>query len=61
MRSVGTQKGHRVVSILPKIPENVVAFVATQSMGAVWSSCSPHFGDDAIVQRFTQIVSASVA
>lgn len=55
MRSVGIQKGDRVVSILPNIPENVVAFLATQSMGAVWSSCSPDFGDDAIVQRFTQI------
>ncbi len=55
MRSVGLQKGDRVVSVLPNIPENVVAFLATQSIGAVWSSCSPDFGYDAIVQRFAQI------
>lgn len=55
MRSVGVHKGDRVVSILPNIPENVVAFLATQSLGGVWSSCSPDFGNDAIVQRFSQV------
>jgi acetoacetyl-CoA synthetase len=55
MKSLGLKKGDRVVSVLPNIPENVVAFLATQSIGAVWSSCSPDFGNDAIVQRFAQI------
>ena len=55
MRSIGIQKGDRVVSVLPNISENVVAFLAAQSLGAVWSSCSPDFGPDAILQRFHQI------
>ncbi|MFN5008037.1 MAG: AMP-binding protein, partial [Bacteroidota bacterium] len=55
MRTNGIQKGDRVVSILPNIPENVTAFLATQSIGAVWSSCSPDFGNDAIWNRFDQI------
>ena len=55
MRSIGIRKGDRIVSVLPNIPENVVAFLAAQSLGAVWSSCSPDFGSDAILQRFYQI------
>ena len=55
MKQEGIKKGDRVVSVLPNIPENVVAFLATQSIGAVWSSCSPDFGNDAIVQRFAQV------
>lgn len=55
MRSNGVKKGDRVISILPNIPENIVAFLATQSVGAVWSSCSPDFGNEAILNRFDQI------
>ncbi len=55
MKRVGVKKGDRVVSVLPNIPETVIAFLATQSIGAVWSSCSPDFGNDAILQRFAQI------
>jgi len=55
MRSIGIKKGDRVVSVFPNIPENVVAFLATQSLGAIWGSCSPDFGNDSIVQRFNQI------
>ena len=55
MKQVGVKKGDRVVSVLPNIPESVIAFLATQSIGAVWSSCSPDFGNDAILQRFAQI------
>jgi len=55
MKQVGIKKGDRVVSVLPNIPESVIAFLAAQSIGAIWSSCSPDFGNDAIVQRFAQV------
>jgi acetoacetyl-CoA synthetase len=55
LKQQGVQKGDRVVSVLPNIPETVIAFLATQSIGAVWSSCSPDFGNPAITDRFLQI------
>ena len=55
MKKNGIQKGDRVVSVLPNIPENVIAFLAAQSLGAIWSSCSPDFGNAAILERFGQI------
>lgn len=51
----GVVRGDRVVSVLPNIPEAVVGFLATASIGAVWSSCSPDFGTASIVDRFQQI------
>lgn len=47
--------GDRVVSVLPNIPETVIAFLATNAVGAVWSSCSPDFGTSSIIDRFQQI------
>lgn len=55
MRSVGIVKGDRIVSLMPNIPETVIAFLATQSIGAIWSSCSPDFGNPSIIDRFLQI------
>jgi acetoacetyl-CoA synthetase len=55
LREMGVQRGDRVVGYLPNIPEAVVAFVAAASVGTVWSSCSPDFGVDAVVDRFGQI------
>lgn len=55
LRAKGVQKGDRVASVLPNIPEAVVAFLATQSIGAVWSSCSPDFGNPSIEDRFVQV------
>ncbi len=51
----GIQAGDRVAAVLPNVPEAVVAMLATAAIGAVWSSCSPEFGDDAVVDRFGQI------
>lgn len=51
----GVQKGDRVVAYLPNIPEATVAFLATCSIGAVWSSCSPDFGANSVIDRFQQI------
>ena len=47
--------GDRVAAILPNIPEAVIAMLATTWLGAVWSSCSPDFGTDGILERFKQI------
>jgi acetoacetyl-CoA synthetase len=55
LRSLGVQPGDRVVAYLPNIPEAIVAFLATASIGAVWSSCSPDFGPASVVDRFAQI------
>ena len=55
LRAMGVKPGERVVAYIPNIPEAVVAFLAAASIGAVWSSCSPDFGVDAVVDRFSQI------
>lgn len=55
LRKNGVTKGDRVVAYLPNIPEAIVAFLATASIGAVWSSCSPDFGVGSVVDRFKQI------
>jgi acetoacetyl-CoA synthetase len=54
-RDLGVGKGDRVVAYLPNIPETVAAFLATASLGAVWSSCPPDFGDRSVLDRFSQI------
>ena len=55
LHEAGVEKGDRVASVLPNIPENVVAFLATASIGAIWSSCSPDFDTASVVDRFGQI------
>jgi len=55
LRSVGVGPGDRVASLLPNTPEAVVAFLAANSVGAVWSSCAPEFGRESILDRFGQI------
>jgi acetoacetyl-CoA synthetase len=51
----GVRAGDRVAALLPNAPEALIAMLATTSLGAVWSSCSPDFGARAIADRFTQI------
>jgi acetoacetyl-CoA synthetase len=55
LRESGVGKGDRVVAYLPNIPEATIAFLATISLGAIWSSCSPDFGVNSVVDRFSQI------
>src|SRR5207302_10238643 len=55
LREMGVKRDDRVVAYMPNIPETVVAFLATASLGAIWSSCSPDFGVDAVLDRFSQI------
>jgi acetoacetyl-CoA synthetase len=54
LRSLGVSKGDRVAGWLPNIPETIVAMLAATSIGAIWTSCSPDFGADGIVDRFGQ-------
>jgi acetoacetyl-CoA synthetase len=55
LREMGVRPGDRVVSYMPNIPETLAAFLATASVGAVWSSCSPDMGSGAVLDRFRQI------
>lgn len=55
LRSLGVQRGDRVVAFLPNIPQTAVAFLACASLGAVWSVCSPDMGPVAVLDRFRQI------
>ncbi|MEO0438491.1 MAG: acetoacetate--CoA ligase [Pseudomonadota bacterium] len=55
LRTYGVSKGDRVAAVLPNCIETVVAMLATASIGAVWSSCSPDFGANGIIDRFGQI------
>ncbi len=51
----GVKKGDRVCSMLANSPEAIIAFLATNSIGAIWTSCSPDFGTKSIIDRFNQI------
>ena len=55
LRGLGVRRGDRVVAYLPNVPEALIAFCATASVGATWSSCSPDFGARSVVDRFAQI------
>ena len=55
LQRLGVRRGDRVVGYLPNIPETVVAFLATASLGAIWSSCAPEFGPRSVLDRFAQI------
>ncbi len=55
LRAAGIGPGDRVAGFLPNLPEAVVAMLATASLGAIWSSCSPDFGANGVLDRFGQI------
>ncbi|MCH7854446.1 MAG: acetoacetate--CoA ligase [Proteobacteria bacterium] len=55
LRAAGVTRGDRVAAFLPNCPEAIVAMLAATSMGATWSSCSPDFGINGVVDRFGQI------
>ena len=55
LRRLGVEPGDRVCAYLPNSPEAIVGFLASASIGAVWSSCSPDFGARSVVDRFAQI------
>ncbi len=55
LQRLGVGRGDRVCAYLPHVPETVVAFLATASLGAIWSTCAPEFGTRSVVDRFGQI------
>ncbi|WP_333840739.1 acetoacetate--CoA ligase [Pelomicrobium sp.] len=55
LAAAGVQPGDRVAGFLPNLPETVIAMLAAASLGAVWSSCSPDFGVQGVMDRFGQI------
>src|SRR6185437_9783514 len=55
LRSLGVGRGDRVAALLPNVPEAVIGLLATASLGAIWSSCSPDFGARSVIDRFAQI------
>ncbi|CAN0574419.1 unnamed protein product, partial [Ectocarpus sp. 12 AP-2014] len=55
LRASGVGVGDRVAGMLPNVPETVIAMLATASIGALWSSCSPDFGVNGVLDRFGQI------
>jgi acetoacetyl-CoA synthetase len=55
LRQLGVGAGDRVVAYAPNLPETLVAFLATASLGAIWSSCAPEFGVRSVIDRFAQI------
>ncbi|WP_438617136.1 acetoacetate--CoA ligase [Oryzifoliimicrobium ureilyticus] len=54
-RAAGIGKGDRICAMMPNMPETVAAMLAAASLGAIWSSCSPDFGEQGILDRFGQI------
>ncbi len=55
LRDLGVGKGDRVAGYLPNMPETIICMLAVNSLGAVWSSCSPDFGQQGVLDRFGQI------
>ncbi len=55
LENAGIREGDRVAAYLPNMPETVIAMLAASSLGAIWSSCSPDFGANGVVDRFGQI------
>jgi acetoacetyl-CoA synthetase len=55
MSFIGVNKGDRVAAYMPNIPESVIAYLSTSTVGAIWSSCSPDFGVAGVIDRFSQI------
>ena len=55
LRAQGVRQGDRVAGFMPNVPETVIAMLATASLGAIWSSCSPDFGIAGVLDRFGQI------
>ncbi len=54
-RKMGVSKGDRIAAMMPNMPETIALMLAAASIGAIWSSCSPDFGEQGVLDRFGQI------
>jgi acetoacetyl-CoA synthetase len=54
-RAAGVKTGDRIAAMMPNMPETVACMLAAASLGAIWSSCSPDFGEQGVLDRFGQI------
>ena len=55
LKKVGIKEGDVVAAIMPNIPEAIIMMLASSSLGAIWTSCSPEFGENSILERFSQV------
>lgn len=55
LKDKGIRPGDRIAAYLPNIPETIIAFLATASIGAIWSVCAPDMAAPAVIDRFKQI------
>ncbi len=55
MSAAGVKQGDRVAAFMPNMPETIIFMMAASSLGAIWSSCSPDFGAQGVIDRFGQI------
>jgi acetoacetyl-CoA synthetase len=55
LKRLGVGPGDRVVAYLPNVPETLIAFLATASLGAVWAACPPEFGPRSVIDRFAML------
>lgn len=55
LRKLGVKKGDRVAGFVTNIPETIIAMLAVTSIGAIWTSCSPDFGTQGVLDRFGQV------
>jgi acetoacetyl-CoA synthetase len=55
MSAAGVKQGDRIVAFMPNMPETIIFMLAAVSLGAIWSSCSPDFGVQGVLDRFGQI------
>jgi len=55
IKKINVKENDRIAAYLPNLIETVEAFIATTSLGAIWSSCSPDFGVEGVIERFVQI------
>jgi acetoacetyl-CoA synthetase len=54
-RAMGIGKGDRISAMMPNMPETIACMLAASAIGAIWSSCSPDFGEQGVIDRFGQI------